>query len=99
MLFLLTDDDIAVWAAQDEPELLKAQECAFDYDTRTLAAIDEQVHKEVTDQTRVDTAPRWWTRVKQKVESPGIWGAFFLAVVIFVNIFIFFFAPIWLARS
>jgi len=66
MLFLLTDGDIAPWAAQDEPELLKAQECAFDYDTHTLAAIDEQV----TEQARVDTTPRrrrW--RQKQNVEA------------------------------
>ena len=57
-LYLLTEDDIAAWAAQDGPELLKAQECAFNYDT--LAAIDEQVREEVAEQTEVGTAPRRW---------------------------------------
>ncbi len=71
MLYLLTDDDIAAWAAQDEPGLLNAQECAFDYDTHTLAAIDEQVRKKVAEQTGVDTAPRRLRRRrKQLVEAP-----------------------------
>ncbi len=103
MLLLLANDDIADWAAQDEPGLLKAQECAFDYDIRTLAPIHEQVRKEVTDQvhnevaeeTEVDTAPSWWKRRgKQKVESPVNWGGFFLGAVIFVIVFLLFFAPI-----
>jgi len=68
-LYLLTEDDIAAWAAQDGPELLKAQECAFNYDT--LATIDEQVREEVAERTEVDTAPRRLRRRrKQLVEAP-----------------------------
>ncbi len=105
MLYLLTDDDIAAWAAQDEPGLLKAQECAFDYDIRTLAPIHEQVRKEVADQvhndvaeeTEVDTAPSWWRRRrKQKVESPINWGAFILGVAFFLFIIILYLAPIFI---
>ncbi len=105
MLFLLTDDDIAAWAAKDEPGLLKAQECAFDYDIRTLAPLHEQVRKEVTDQvhnevaeeTEVDTAPSWWRRRrKQKLEAPAFWGPLFFGVVIFVFLIIIFLAPIFI---
>jgi len=95
MLFLLTDGDIAAWAEQDEPELLKAQECAFDYDAQTLAAIDEQAHEEVTEQARVDTAPRrrrW--RQKQNVEAEANRGGIIFGVVIFVMVILLFLAPI-----
>jgi len=105
MLFLLTDDDIAAWAAKDEPGLLNAQECAFDYDIRTLAPIHEQVRKEVTGQvhnevaeeTEVDTAPSWWRRRrKRKVESPINWGAFILGVAFFLFIIVLYLAPIFI---
>ena len=95
MLFLLTDDDIAAWAAKDEPGLLKAQECAFDYDIHTLAPIHEQVRKEFAEETEVDTAPRRrrWRRI-QKVGVPGGWGSVVFGVVIFVIVIILIFAPI-----
>lgn len=91
MLFLLTDDDIAAWAAQDEPGLLKAQECAFDYDIPTHAAIDEQVRIEVAEQTGDDTTPRRrrWRR-KQKVAAPVNEGSAVLGAVLFIIISIVF---------
>jgi hypothetical protein len=96
LLFLLTDDDIAAWAAQDEPELLKAQECAFDYDTQPPAVIEEQVPDAVTEQTGVDTAPRRRRRRrKEKVELPVSWGTVLLGALLFVIIIILFLAPIY----
>ena len=103
MLILLADDDIAAWAAKDEPGLLKAQECAFDYDIRTHAPIHEQVrkevadqmHKEVAEETEVDTASSWWRRRrKQKLEAPTRWGGIVFGAVIFVIVVLLFFAPI-----
>ena len=95
MLFLLTDGDIALWAAQDEPELLKAQECAFDYDTQTPAAIEEQVPEAVTEQPGVDTAPRWrrWRR-QQNVEARSTTGAVRFGIVLFVLFIVLIFAAI-----
>jgi len=96
MLFLLTDDDIAAWAAQDEPGLLKTRECAFDYDIHTAAAIDEQVHKEVADETEVDAAPRqWFRRRKQDLDVPVSKRSDVLRVVFFVILFIVFFTVIF----
>ena len=94
MLFLLTDDDIAVWAAQDVPELLKAQECAFDYVTQTPAEIEEQVPEAVTEQTGVDTAPRRrkWRR-QQNVEAPASAGTVAFGIVIFVMVIVLIFGP------
>ena len=90
-------DDIAAWAAQDEPGLLKAQECAFDYDIRSLAPIHEQVRKVVAEETEVDTAPSWWRRRrKQKLEAPAFWGPFLFGVVIFVFLIIIFLTPIFM---
>jgi len=92
MLFLLTDDNIAAWAAQDEPELLKAQECAFDYDTHTLAAIDKQVRKEVAEQTKVDTVPRqrrWRRNQKEGAAVRGgnvVIGVMLLVFIIIVSL-------------
>ncbi len=93
MLYLLIDDNIAAWAAQDGPEMLKAQECAFNYDT--LAAIDEQVREEVAEQTELDTAPRRrsWRR-KQAVDAPTRRAGIVFGAVIFVIVFLLFFAPI-----
>jgi len=108
LLFLLTDDDIAAWAAQDEPELLKVQECAFDYDTRTLAAIDEQTEvdttprrsqrrrkQKVAEQTEADTTPRRsWMRRKKKGGAPVGMGYIVFCVLFFVILIIVFLAPI-----
>jgi hypothetical protein len=95
MLFLLIDDDIAAWAAQDDPELLKAQECAFDYDIHTLAAFDEQVREEVTEQTGVDTAPHPWRRRGKQIVAASVSGdRVVLGVVIFVTITMLFFVQI-----
>jgi hypothetical protein len=92
---LLTDDDIAAWAAQDNPELLKAQECAFDYDTQTPAAIEEQVPEAVTEQTGVDTAPHPWRRRRKQIVAASVSGGkVVLGVVIFVIITMLFLAPI-----
>ena len=95
MLYLLTDDDIAAWAAQDEPGLLKAQECAFDYDTQTPVEIEEQLPEAVTEQTGVDTAPRRrrWRR-QQNVEAPASTGPVVIGIVFFVMIIVLIFGPI-----
>ncbi|VUX56306.1 protein of unknown function [uncultured Woeseiaceae bacterium] len=94
MLYLLTDYDIAAWAAQDEPELLKIQECAFDYDGHTLAAIDEQVPKEAAEQTGVDTAlhRRWWRR-KQAAKLSSGWSSTVFGALIFVIVILLVLAP------
>ena len=54
-LILLTGDDIAAWGAQDDSELLKAQECAFDYET--LAADGEEARNKIDEQTGDNTTP------------------------------------------
>ena len=83
MLLLLTDYDIAAWAAQDVPELLKAQECAFEYDP--LAANDEQTRKEVDEKSKVDRNPsRWRPRNLRNAQSPLNGSAEFALVVMAV---------------
>jgi hypothetical protein len=69
MLFLLSDDDIAAWAAKDEPGLLKAQECAFDYEIHTLARINEQMRKEATEQVRKEVTEQVRKEVTEQVRK------------------------------
>jgi hypothetical protein len=94
MLFLLTDDDIAAWAAQDEPQLLKVEECAFDYGTH--AAIVEHSHKEFVEETGVDTTRRRRRGFRmRKGGAPVGCGVVVFRVVLFVILAILILAQIF----
>jgi hypothetical protein len=101
MLFLLTDDDIAAWAAQNELALLKAQECAFDYGSRAEVVeqaneeVAELASEEVAEETDIGTTPRRRERFRIRTKKGPVGCVpVVLGVMIFVFVIFFVLAPI-----